>query len=143
MEYSKDFWRGLSNQSFITNNRPNINAFQFDENPDRKDSFKELSINWNDDPKSLEILLNQRKEKDNQIQFKAGAARIEFTMLKMMISPYLNDGSFSYERSSLTHNQFHGNLLVKTDLSKHERATIQHSLVMLASHNEIVPNPNV
>ena len=63
--------------------------------------------------------------------------------LKMMISPYLNDGSFSYERSSLTHNQFHGNLLVKTDLSKHERATIQQSLVMLASHNEIVPNPNV
>lgn len=143
MEFAKDFWRGIPNSSFISNNRLSAQAFQFDDNPDRTDSYRELSINWNDEPESLEVLLSQRKEKDDQIQFKAGAARIEVANLKLLFSSFIFDNSFKYERSPLPNNRFHGNLLIKSGLDKPERTMIQNGLALLANNNKMVPNPNI
>lgn len=61
-EYPENFYRGISSKSFIgSDGHPDIQAFKFDDLP-REDSFREMSINWNDSDESLEILLNQKKK---------------------------------------------------------------------------------
>ena len=141
MENAKDFWRGISTKDYITENHPNYQAFRFDENPKRLDTYLEMSINWNDSPESLQILLNQRKD-NGKIQFKAGVTRLELSELKQFLSPFLINESFTYERNPISNNQYHGNLLIKKDLEKTDKLMIQHSLAMLSVKSEVIPNPN-
>lgn len=143
IEFAKDFWRGLSTTQFITNNHPNFQAFKFDENSDRNDSFKEMSINWNDDLESLTTLLSQKKTNTDQIQFKAGATNIKLVELKQNFCFFISNHTFSYERAPLSDNKYHGNLLMDKNLEKHDKLMIQQGLALLATKTDIIPNPNI
>ena len=132
MSYPDKFIRGVSNPCFIDpDGRASAEIFQFD-NVNRDDGFFESSINWYDDENALQLIMEQRKENDEQIyQFRYGAAVIErYDADRIMKNPlYMN--VFGYERSELDNNKYHGNLLRKdNNLEKRIRNIIASSLAL-------------
>lgn len=140
-EYPAEFYRGIAKKEFISDDGiVLISAFQFDEQA-RLDGYKELSINWNDDSRSMQILLNQKKENGNY-QFQAGVATLELSAIKQLLFRFLENKSFSYERRVIQNNPYHGNLLLSASLSKQKRMMILNNLAILASNNRVVVNDN-
>lgn len=111
--YPDDFWRGISNKDFIANGQVLPDAFQFDKDV-REDGYREMSINWNDCEKALTIALNQKKE-NGKLQFKGGIANLKLSLVELILSDYIRQGQFSYERREVEGNPYHGNLLSKSD----------------------------
>lgn len=119
------FWRGVSDPNVIQGGYYiSAGAFKFDSyNDARGDGFCEMSINWDDGVDALDFLMNQRKEKSNEPQFKVGAIRVQRSKYESFLSTYLNDGKLKYERRIMksflidkeepVDNIYHGNILVK------------------------------
>lgn len=108
-EFPKEFLRGIPTKDFISDGHVNANAFKFDD-MGRLDGKKELSINWLDNDEAILLALNQRKD-NGKIQFSAGVARLDLDYVKLIFQS-IAAGVFSYERSPLPDNQYHGNLLL-------------------------------
>ena len=98
----------------------------------RTDGWKELSVNWDDDENSKNVLLDQKKE-NGEIQFKAGYAIIPRSELDHLISQPTVNGLLSYERSPLENNSYHGNVLLKGNLPKPTIKKIQAGLALFVS----------
>lgn len=141
------FYRGLSSVHFINaNKKPSIEAFAFDKDI-REDGYRELSINWEYSADALKVLFMQKKA-DNSIQFSAGAAKLNFPLLKEVTSHYIEMGKFNYEKREISGNPFHGNLLFKPDLNnnlqaKQDETMIRNTLAMIASIEPIIDNPEI
>ncbi|MDL2273292.1 hypothetical protein LJC34_01895 [Oscillospiraceae bacterium OttesenSCG-928-G22] len=135
-EYPKCFFRGISNKDFIQEGQVVASAFQFDDSNERNDEYKELSINWEDDDASLEVLLMQKKE-NGKIQFAAGAAKVELQRVKMILSQYIEQNTFSYERKELDNNPYHGNLLLSKSVNKQIRSLVSSGLALAVSSSLI------
>ena len=141
------FYRGISNRTFINDNkRPSIEAFCFDREP-REDGFREMSINWEFSDDALNVLFTQRKA-DGSIQFSAGASKLDFSLLKEVTSQYIAMGKFDYEKREVPGNIYHGNLLFKPDsnnkiLNKQDETMIRNTLAMIASKEPIIDNPEI
>lgn len=134
MQYPDKFIRGISSADFIDEGgRVYTALFQFLD-MGREDEFYEASINWYDDEEALLLILEQRKEKDDkEFQFKGGAAIIDRSEADRIINNQLYTSIFSYERSPIEGNQYHGNLLRKDKAIKKEiRSIIAASLAMNA-----------
>ena len=129
-EFPEEFWRGIANKDFVKDGYVLPSAFQFD-NDIREDGFKELSINWNDDDEALKKILEQRKE-NGKIQFSVGAANLNLSRVKQLLSMYIDRKQFSYERKELEDNEYHGNLLVLGTLDKQLRLMISSCLAVAA-----------
>ena len=131
-QFPDSFIRGISSADYVDEDgRASAALFQFlDMN--RADEFYESSINWYDDENALQLIMEQRKENDEQIyQFRYGAAVIErYDADRIMKNPlYMN--VFGYERSELDNNKYHGNLLRKdNNLEKRIRNIIASSLAL-------------
>ena len=142
MNYPDKFIRGVSNPSFVdADGRASAEIFQFDD-MNREDGFFESSINWYDDENALQLIMEQRKEKDEQTyQFRYGAAIIErFDADRIIRNPLYKD-VFRYERSPLEGNQYHGNLLRKDNaLEKRIRNVIASSLALNA---QLIPREQI
>ena len=136
-EYPKEFLRGIPNKDFISGGHVNANAFQFDD-VGRQDGNKELSINWLDDAEAITLALSQRKE-NGKIQFSAGVARLDLDYVKLIFQS-ISVGIFSYERSALPDNQYHGNLLLG-NCDKSTKQLIMNGLALAAGTN-IIPQTN-
>lgn len=142
--YPEEFYRGVSSPNEVTQEGYLMSgAFKFpnyDGASREDDGFCELSINWNDDEKALEILLEQHKPFKEEKQFKAGYCMINRMSLDLMFKPYIDDGCFSYERRPVEENldedvqanPYHGNLLMLNELDRNTKKNIQHSLATLA-----------
>jgi hypothetical protein len=131
MTYPEEWLRGISNPSFLDQEgRLLASSFQFDKEQ-RHDGFCECSINWYDDEEALKLLMNQRKQGDEQTyQFKVGAAILSRSKLDNLINGPNCKGALKYERAQITGNHYHGNLLLKTNLEKQTDTMIRSSIVM-------------
>ncbi|MDR1205125.1 MAG: hypothetical protein LBL26_06545 [Peptococcaceae bacterium] len=134
MSYPEKFIRGVANPGFVdTDGRASAEIFQFDD-AGRDDGFFESSINWYDDESALKLIMEQRKEKDEQTyQFRYGAAIIKRCDADRIIGNPLYTNVFRYERALIEGNQYHGNLLRKDGvLEKRIRNIIASSLALNA-----------
>lgn len=140
MAYPDNCIRGIPNDNFITPEGHVISGlFSFQENPERSDGWKELSINWEEDDNALRILFEQRKG-TGEIQFKVGGARIPRDEIDRLNKRPMISGFLSYEKQSLEDNPYHGNILIRLGLSKPIESSIKGALAVIVSHilqNEI------
>lgn len=141
-KFSDSFYRGISSPNDISSDGyVLVGAFQFDAyDASRSDGYCELSINWNDDEKSLETLLNQHKPNREDKQFKGGHCEISFPHMNLAFKQYIDKGIFSYERFPIAgskkndyqDNPYHGNLLLKDSIDKQVKKNIQHALAAIS-----------
>lgn len=144
-EFPNEFIRGISssNEQFITpEGYPTQAAFKFDDYSKncRKDDYCELSINWVDDEGAVDVLLNQVNTKKNCLQFCGGYCRFKRQVLKEVFRAYISNKHVSYERrpieadpdSGIVENHYHGNILMKNQLSKSAKTNIQVALAAIA-----------
>lgn len=142
-KYPEELYRGVSSLDVITKEGYVMaGAFKFDnyDSVSRGDGFCELSINWNDDPNSIKILLGQHKPFKEEKQFRGGYCKIQRKVMDLMLKQYMDDGKFNYERrpidadvaKDIQANPYHGNLLMLDNLDKQAKKNIQHSLATLA-----------
>lgn len=126
-------WHIYTEEYFIANGQVLPDAFQFDKDV-REDGYREMSINWNDCEKALTIALNQKKE-NGKLQFKGGIANLKLSLVELILSDYIRQGQFSYERREVEGNPYHGNLLVSHTLDKKIRSLISNGLALAAGTN--------
>lgn len=119
------FWRGVSDPNVIQGRYYiSAGAFKFDAyDSSRGDGFCEMSVNWDDGEDALHFLMNQRKEKSNEPQFKVGAIKVLRSSYEGFLATYINEGKLSCERRKMSAflidnedpviNLHHGNILVK------------------------------
>lgn len=141
-DFPDEFYRGISSPNDITSEGyVTAGAFQFDPyDPKRGDEYCELSINWNDEDEALITLLKQHKPQREDKQFKGGYCTTNRSYLNNVFKPFLDNGSFSYERrpidpsekNDFQANPYHGNLLMKNGLDKQVKKNIQHTLAFVA-----------
>ena len=143
MEYPETFLRGVPNdKDFVYGVYPQTSLFRFETNPDREDDgYDELSINWEDDEKAVDLILcQQKKDKEGKpcIQFDYGYSRMRLSHVATMVSAHIKDGVFAYERRPVgaselnPENPYHGNLLFNRE-KKELKKLIQNALATLAS----------
>ena len=142
-DFPDELLRGISNSSeqFITpEGYPTQAVFKFDEyDPERTDGYRELSINWLDDEGAIDVLLSQINIKKNILQFQGGYCRFPRVFLHTM-KAYFDNGHLTYERrpieacedNGFVENKYHGNILMKSGLSKQAITNIQVTLAGLA-----------
>ena len=141
-EYPDEFYRGISSIDYITpEGYVSAAAFQFDPyDSSRDDEYCELSVNWNDNEESLQVLLNQHKPMKEDKQFKGGYCTINRIALNNQFKLYMDSKAFTYERrlveateeNDYQENLYHGNLLMKNTLDKQVKKNIQHALALMA-----------
>lgn len=145
IDYPDELLRGISNnnQEFITaEGYPTQAAFRFDEyNPElRNDGYRELSVNWVDDEGAVEMILNQINVSKHCLQFKGGYCRFSRSTILIAMKHFIDNGHLSFERQPIEKdeenevkgNPYHGNILMKKDLSKSAVTNIQVTLAGLA-----------
>lgn len=143
-DYPATFYRGISDSGGVNGKYLTEAAFRFDEkghNPERTDNKRELSINWNDNPNSLDVLLNQHKPGKTNFQFSVGYTEVYLEELHNAFKCQIKNGDLSYERrpimanpsKDVAENPYHGNLLINGDLDKLVVKTIQCALASIAS----------
>jgi hypothetical protein len=101
MDYPEKLIRRISDPNFVKSGYPSAEIFKF-YNMSREDGFFESSINWYDDEKALDLIMEQRKENDKSIyQFRFGAAIIDrHDADRIMKNPTYKD-VFRYERAPI------------------------------------------
>lgn len=130
MEYPDRCIRGIPNNDCLEDNLlANLNFFPFQSNRSREDGWIPESINWMDNDGVIDFTLCQKKE-DGQEQFRVGVAillRIDLDKLKRHsgLAEF-----FCYERSPLTNNNYHGNILVSNKVSKTRKNMIRSALAL-------------
>lgn len=132
------FFRGFSHKGCFTEEGYVTQegfVFELPKGIIRNDSFEEASINWNDDQHSLRLLCSQRSEKKGDIQFKFGYSEMNLGDVLLAMKPYMQNNHFSYERSPLMRNPYHGNLLIERSLSSQAKRMIRDALASVASIN--------
>lgn len=137
--------RGVSSFGFLKDELPLPEAFQFLTVVGRNDDYLEASINWEDDAGALKEIYSQVK-KEGEIQFKAGALRINMKNVKRFLGAFLDTEEFGYERK-VTYNKdgsianpYHGNFLVKKTVNKAHKTMISSGLAFAVE--DIYANPN-
>jgi len=124
--------KGIPNDNFVTDDKlVTSDLFNFKDNDDRGDNWKESSINWVDDVHAYSNLLNQTK--DGDLQFKIGVAEIsksELNRIKKIASLFKK---FSYERNEIKDNKYHGNILLHKDMGKPTDRMIRAQLALNAT----------
>jgi hypothetical protein len=126
--YPDKWLRGIPNSDFIgSNHQLRASAFQFAPEV-RHDGFCECSISWNDDTKALDLLMDQKKQKGDEVvhQFKIGVAILSRSELDRIITNHNCKDAMKYERARLPENPYHGNLLCNSIL----RRDVKDQLIM-------------
>lgn len=144
-DYPELLLRGIVNNSpeFITpEGYPTQGVFKFDsyDGDSRDDGFCELSVNWVDNEDAIHTLLNQINVKKGTIQFQGGYCKLNRLLIKQVLKDYIDNNHLSYERHPIKaapengnqNNPFHGNLLIKNDISKQAKTNIQTTLAGIA-----------
>lgn len=117
-------------------------SFHIDKEVKRNDGYNEISITWNDEPESFNVIASQINEKSGELQFPAGISEIQLSEFEDRMRPHLILKTMSYERKPELNNIYHGNILLKEELDKTMRTMIKSQLALLAQ-SCIHSNPNV
>lgn len=134
--YPDLFYRGIPNNTYI-DNYLNPESFRLDDV--RSDGYCEISITWNDEPESLDLIMSQTKEGTDEIQFKDGVAEISRIEIDEKMKPQIMLKNLLYERRPTPNNKYHGNLLVKNELNRQMKTMIKSQLALIAQ-GHILPN---
>lgn len=136
-KFPNEFYRAISDNSnnFDDNGYIKLAAFQFNKNPSRRDSFEEMSVNWNDSPESLKILMTVKNRNGKQLA-SFGYVCIPRALLHCKFQPLFDTKVIDYERSpikgnffkKIKSNKYHGNILFKSTKSKKDRVALQEVL---------------
>jgi hypothetical protein len=130
MSFPNNLIRGIPNADFLVDDGKTVGTHLFYFNKDaRDDGWIEQSVNWEDDDYAVEFTLGQLKA-DGEIQFKAGAARIPREEIDRLRSRPVISGGLSYERQYLVGNPYHGNLLLRHNISKPTMKMIAASIAL-------------
>lgn len=133
MSYPDNCIRGIPNKSFlIEDGSIGSHLFHFKPEDGREDGWIEQSINWEDDDLAIEFTLNQTKE-NGERQFKAGVAKIPRDEIDRLSRLPTVNGILSYERRAVENNQYHGNLLLKTNVPKPTMRKIAAGIALAVS----------
>lgn len=135
--FPENFLRGFNMKDcFTTEQNVAVAAFQFgDFTQFRNDDYHEASINWEDDPKALTVLLEQRKEGSDELMFKYGYARLPLNLVRMVLKSLIVKDYLSFERKPLENNAYHGNILISGSIKKQEKTMIQNNLAVIANND--------
>ena len=124
----------LNNTEFITvEGYPTKSVFRFgnyDEKERNEDGFCELSINWFDDDGAVKTLLNQINERKGTPQFQGGYCELKRSQINSLA--FFTNKIINYERKIIENNKYHGNILMKNDISKSLKDIISFTLAGLA-----------
>ena len=129
MDYPETFLRGIFNNTYVdSEKKPKTHLFYFDKNDKREDDLLELSINWEDNQGAINELHTRRKP-DGDLQFEFGVARIPTSAISYINEfPQIN-GDLTCERKiDDKDNQYHGNLLIPSDMPKHRMKAVASSI---------------
>jgi len=131
MEYPDHCIRGILNPTLLLEeDLLSLGAFDFLKG-DRKDNWKEASINWMDDECAIDFTFKQTKD-SGELKFKAGIAILPRSELDRIKKNYKFIGNFDYERKLENDNDYHGNLLLNAKISNYKRDVIRNLLVFAA-----------
>lgn len=132
MTYPENFLRGISSKDYVTADGTVTSAvFRFDDRH-MKGEWVEQSICWEDDDSVTVLMLSQKKD-DDEVQFKAGIARVPRACIGYINNLPASRNLLSYERMSLQGNPYHGNLLLRKDTSKVKRSIIAATIALHVS----------
>jgi hypothetical protein len=123
--------RGIFDVSFLPDGIVGSHLFHFT-GPDRGDGWKEQSINWQDDDSTIEFTLNQRRE-GGELLFKAGVVILPRADIDRLNSKPAVNGVLSYERQRLVSNDYHGNLLLRSNVLSRQMKLIAAGLALAVS----------
>jgi hypothetical protein len=126
--------RGIFDATYLPDGIVGSHLFHFN-GPDRGDGWKEQSINWQDDDYAVEFTLNQTK--DGQLLFKAGVVILPRAEIDRLNSKPVVNGVLSYERQRRDNNDYHGNLLLRSNVPSRQMKLIAAGLALAIS--EIIP----
>ena len=138
--YPQNMLRGISSKNFILEGILTEEAFNLD--PVREDGYCEISVTWYDNQDAFNVIMAQKSDRRDEIQFKAGVAELDRIEIATKMKAHFLSENLSYERRPTSNNQYHGNLLVKNSISKQMKRLIKCGLATLAN-DKIYPNPNV
>ena len=139
--YPSSFYRGITGQ-YYKDGYLLPEAFKIDKETGRKDGYMEISITWNDEDESFQVIASQINERTGNIQFTVGISEIIKKEFDDRMQPQLVLKNLSYERAPMADNKYHGNILIKGDLDKTMRTMIKSQLALLAQAR-IHLNPNI
>lgn len=120
--------RGIPNSNCLEvegSHVANVCLFEFRSNPNRVDSWNEVSISWMDNEHVIEFTLKQKNDQE-ELRFKVGVAILPLVELKKLRNRHPE--FFHYERQPLPSNNYHGNLLLNHDTNKTRRNLIRAGL---------------
>lgn len=137
-EFSNELLRGLK-KDWISEGLVTTAAFNF--NGNEVNGYNELSINWNDDEGSLPELLNRLD--DGKIKFSAGVAHIQLKTMEFILKDHIETGNFKFRRDVVDplNNPYHGEIMLKSSISKPFKRLIENGLALSAGNN-ITPQEN-
>ena len=138
--YPQKMLRGISSKNFIVEGFLTEDVFNLD--PVREDGYCEISVTWYDNQEAFDVIMSQKNDRRDEIQFQAGAAELDRVEIVTKMKVLFLSKNLSYERRPTANNQYHGNLLVKNSLSKQIKRLIKCGLATFAN-NKIYTNPNV
>ena len=137
--YPQKLLRGISSKNFILEGVLTEDVFNLD--PVREDGYCEISVTWYDNQEAFDVIMSQRSDRRDEIQFQGGVAELDRIEIVTKMKPHFLSENLNYERRPTDNNQYHGNLLVKNSLSKQMKRLIKCGLATLANE-KIYPNPN-
>lgn len=123
-------FRGIPNNSY-KNGILLQEAFNLD--PQREDGYCEISITWDDESESLDVIMSQINERTQDYQFRDGIAEICRKDLDSGMKPQMMLKNLWYERRPTSNNKYHGNILVKGNLDRGMKMLIKSQLAFLAN----------
>ena len=140
MSYPQNCLRGIPNDDFI-DKEGNVlsHLFYFKSRHLRSDGWIAQSINWEDDESARQFTLNQ-KNQEGEIQFKIGVAVIERILLDAISDLPTVNHNLTYEKNPLDGNRYHGNLLLKSNVSKAVGKQIAAGIALAVS--EVISQSN-
>lgn len=131
--YPDEALRGIK-KSDIEDGSIKLSAFIFSTvEREKNDGYDECSINWRDDDGAIKEIFNKQND-DGTTKYYA-AAHFDKHSIDRFFRSRIVIGQFSYERRKVDGNDYHGNLLIKSDLSKSEKRMIQSALCVLADND--------
>lgn len=133
------FFRGIKSNNYISEGMVKSNLFfiELSNLTERPVNNYAESINWDDDKNALYFTLNQKRIDDVTKIFQAGVA----VVFKSTIDSFIKNASIaqdvlSYEREKIIGNPYHGNLLLKKNISNSRRALIAGALAAYVENIE-------
>ena len=97
--YPQKMLRGISSKNFIVEGILTEDVFNLD--PVREDGYCEISVTWYDNQEAFDVIMSQKSDRRDEIQFQAGAAELDRVEIVTKMKVHFLSKNLSYERRPL------------------------------------------